>query len=435
MEKLGFNDIFDFLAVELGKSAKDLRALAAASEGVERLAAILTEAAFTGELHKLTDPLMSPGESTPLIASDVTLTQSRIKSLINRQLKYPESPIGPLNIAPDEAVMGHYRALLRSHFSQLASSLSSNPSQNIRQLHTAINTVPKLNELQDDYSKVLDLVLASPEAVARILPSLSGGKRDGFAESVDASLCAMALRVLCGILGMSHPHKSELLELGMAALLQDVGAKSGMKEEEDPDHPERSAQIAREMGANDTIVELVKNHHRLTNEIGAPLFNSGALISEAEATLISTNAILSELRTNSTGHSFEIAKNLHHLARMGFLDVRVVKAFTRLFLPKIQAVIIEKAEGLKDACALSVNNPILWPVSGGKAPSVFICRHFDCEYATPQISRLATDIPFKIDGRVIAVITKGEYFTCPLLTKHLKTLYQRIQEQLDQEVK
>lgn len=432
MDRLGFRDIFDFLALELHKSAEELRKVAlSGDEGAARLVTALEQTNFDGDSLKLVDPLIRPGESTPLVAAEVALTTSRIKALISRQAQFPDATIGPLNIAPDEATVNHYRALIRSHINGLLHSVGAAHST-MRHLHDAIRAVPRLNEIETDFSLILDTLLASPSTVGTLLPRLSSRRADAFSDGVDTAIVAMALRIICGHMGMAIANRSELLELGMAALLQDVALKGSP--EEDPEHPAKSSALVTEMGLGMETALLVASHHEIEDDAGRPVFLSGQLLSNNLAVLVSANAILAEVRADTSGHHFETAKNLHHLARMGFLHPLVVRAFTRLYLPKIQAVVIEKAESIKEVCPHGPHHPILWPISGGKAPSVLICNYTECVNSTPQVSRLATDIPFSVGGRVVAVIKKGEYFTCPICTSQLKVLYQKIKEQLNQEV-
>jgi hypothetical protein len=179
------------------------------------------------------------------------------------------------------------------------------------------------------------------------------------------------------------------------------------------------------------VVDLIRFHHRIEDEQGRPVFRSGETLPSTRAVLVSVNVFMGEIQGSTPGKIFETVKNLNYLAHNGFVDALSVKVFARLCLPKLQALILEKADEIAEKCPKGSYNPILWPVTGGKAPTIFLCKNFDCGHRTSQVSCLATNIPFLVNGIQVAVIKKGDYFTCPPCTAALRKLYDYIQKQLE----
>ena len=428
MDGFDFKDIFQLIAVELDSDIEEIRKIAlSGEEGVTSLIRRLEKTDFDSSPPVLSDPIMHPAQSLPLVAADLPITVNRIKSLALRQLNNPEETIGPFSLSADEATVNHYRAVIKNRFETIIASLTSSGRRSVRQLHAAMRSMHTLSGVEKDFTELVDTLLASPRSVGVLLARLAGSGRDIFEDGVDTSLVAIALRILAEEHGMSIPARIDLKELGLAALLQDTALEKGAE----IGHPAVSAALALDLGLGPSVARLITLHHRMTDDQGTPIYRSGEFLTDNQSVLITVNGIMKEVWEEPQGGQLDTAKSLYHLAKMGYLDIRVVKAFSRLYLPKSHAAIMEKAESVKEYCPHGISFPILWPLSGGKAPTLFICGNSECINASNQVTRLARDIPLNVLGRDVALIRKGDYFTCPYLTGKLKLLYDKIREILD----
>jgi hypothetical protein len=212
-----------------------------------------------------------------------------------------------------------------------------------------------------------------------------------------------------------------LLEIGLAGLLHDLSLALDPHAQRD-DHAARSAELAKDMGFEGTVVDLVAHHH-----VGDPPPSAAVEdTSRSVRVLVAANTFVQKT-IERKGHVFEAVKIMNYLAEAQLLDKKVVQRFAQIFLPRLKSLVLEQADELRTQCLKPENRPILWPITGDKVPAVFLCQAIACDHQSDQVSHLAQDVPFQLGGKVIAIVNKGTYFTCPFLTAKLQQLYALIQ--------
>jgi hypothetical protein len=178
------------------------------------------------------------------------------------------------------------------------------------------------------------------------------------------------------------------------------------------------------------VVDLIRRHHDVidTSSGGPTLTNSSAVPPQARV-LVTSNVFQSMLK-QETGSPFEIMKKLNYLASKKYVDAHVVSIIAKLYLPKLKAYILEKANTISSYCKFEASTPILWPLAGDKVPAVYLCRDDSCEHKTEQWHSIAKEIEFSIGQTMVDTIQKGTYFTCPLLTTELKNMYAAVRQRI-----
>jgi hypothetical protein len=424
-------DLFGLLAFELGKPRDALRTqLAGDPTQVFAVADQLERAGFAELGLTLAEPVLDGLNGAPLLAANVTLSPKYLKSLLARQLQSEGVCFGPICLVPSEATLCHYREHLVRSLTSLVEKVRSANDTDLRILHGLIATSPELRDIETCFGHAVETLLASPAFLPVLIEALSaGGSEAVLGGGINAAFVAMAIFASWG--GPSDPEvrRRRLVHLGMAALLQDLSLLGASNADADT-HVVRSSELAQQLGAAPEVAELIRMHHAVTDEEGRPAQENPDYLAPAEKVLVTANVFLEMVGKEAKGRSFETMKELNYLAENRYLDPEAVRVLCRMFLPRVKAYIIEKAGKIADTCPSRRTRPILWPITGDKVPVVFLCQNEGCPHRTDQVSHVAQALPFWFGGREVATVAKGDYFTCPPLTAHLKRLYEVIESHI-----
>lgn len=424
-------DLFGLLAFELGKPRDALRAqLAGDPTQVFAVADQLERIGF-GELGlTLAEPVLDGLNGAPLLAANVRLSPKYLKSLLARQLQSEGVAFGPICLVPSEATLRHYREHLVRSLTRLVEKVRSANDTDLRILHGLIATSPELRDVETFFGQAVEAVLAPAGSLPVLIEALSAaGSEAVLGGGINAAFVAMALGASYEDFPDPESRRRRLVNLGMAAVLQDLSLLSGSAADADT-HVARSSELAQQMGAVSEVVELIRMHHAVTDEEGRPAQENPDYLAPAEKVLVTANVFLEIAGKEARGRSFETMKELNYLAENRYVDAEAVRVLCRMFLPKVKAYVIEKAGKIAEACPDRRNRPILWPITGDRVPVVFLCQNAECVHRTDQMSHVAQALPFWFAGREIATVAKGDYFTCPPLTGHLKRLYEIIESHI-----
>lgn len=416
-------DLLTFLAAELPHAEEELRGMLEEDpDSPERLAAALQRSSLAELPYTLATPVADRQEGAPLIAEGVRLSERMVRSLLSRQRQALDSPIGPVAFAPDEAVVAHYRRKVTRYLQDLVARVRGAETGSSGTLYKMIARSHDLARLEACFGEVVERLVASPQNLSALLPFVSRQDCHAvLARGVHTAFVAMAVLATHARSAAPAPEREAFVDLGMAALLQDLGL---VLDPETPrqDHPQRSMEIAETLGAGPAVLALILGHHCM----GARAEPSAAGPADAKGAglrvLVATNVFVGKT-CERNGQIFEAVKMMNHLAESDLLDRQVVRDLAVLFLPRVKSFVIEQANRLGKQCPAPGNTPILWPVTGGRVPVVFLCGTSGCPHQTAQVTRLAMDVPFELDGVTLATIAKGDYFTCPPLTSKLRQLH------------
>lgn len=431
-DPLVHENLLHLLALELPWSAGELGDMLRANpDNVGRIGDAIEGSGLAEQHLVLEEPLGGGANGAPLVAASVALTPRKLRSLLTRQLQNPGEPLGPIVVRLDDATLARYRKRIANRLETLITQVREHNAGNIQVIHRRIASAPPLACVQETFDTLVAEVLASPASLLRILPSLADSRTDStLTVAINAAFVSMAALLLYERFPDTSARQDAISTVGMAALLQDFSRLTD-PELGEVEHLGPSADIARELGAPEAVAALILRHHAVQDADGEPLLRHNGEMGSLARVLITTNVFLGEVGQRGAGQGFETMKNLGFLAECGLIDRKAFEILSRLYLPKLKAAVLEKTSQLAALCPTPGSSPILWPISGDKLPSVFLCRSSFCEHRTSQLSRLAVDIPFIVEGRTVATIPKGSYFTCPFLTSRLKSLYAAIQTHVE----
>jgi hypothetical protein len=421
---LGYDNLLSLLAVELRESPVQLReALLSGSSAPADVIELLEEKGFFETGFCLASPIHDPADGATLLTENSVLKPSYIKALLSRQATDWDHPIGPLWFEPRPPILQHFGGKLRAHFEALVGQARSQRSEGSKRIHRALAHAPILHCVNECFDEVLQALLSEERALGAFLPAITrveSGPTVG--KSVDCAFISMAVLALYSQQQPLARRKEYIKPVGTAALLQDL---SLLVESSPPlaDHAARSAQMAAHLGLGDGVEQAVRFHHQVRDPSGLPALSDATALSVHAKVLVAVNVFL-ELAAGAFGGSlFEIMKAMNRLAAGRYLDGEAVRALARLYLPKGKCFILEEASAIARRCPKAYAAPVLWPVTGDKVPTVFLCRVENCEHQTDQTSYIAKSVPFIVQGESIGTIHQGEYFTCPHLTGMLERMY------------
>ena len=423
-EPLTFPGVLDFVALELGRDPAALKeALRQDAGRAEVLADELAGTPLARVRLELAEPICPATGEAPLLAAGAELGMKHLRTLLKRQASEPRRPLGPLCLQANASLLGHWQTLLRERVQPAVESARNGggrSGQLVSQLlpqsshHTLVETC------LDDAVQALT---AHEPFVPLFLGMVSNPANRAVLEaSVNTARVALAVLGEYRRFPSEEERQTAFQELATAALLQDV---SRMEEPDTPpeEHADRSRQRVLELNLGMAVAMLVRDHHKTKTPTGEPVLRSKMTVGESARVLVVANCFLSLAGQSTKGGGFEAIKGLNHLSVGGFVDKGAVDVLSRLFLPKVKALILTRASKLAAHCPQGPTVPVLWPVTGDLVPAVFICNSEGCEEQSTQVSYVAQNIPFELDGEEITTIRKGNYYLCPNLSDQLKELY------------
>ncbi|MBI5016143.1 MAG: hypothetical protein HZB55_11755 [Deltaproteobacteria bacterium] len=427
MNDIEYADIFELLAPELEQSASALRAaLQKDGTGISSVVQSLESSGFDDSGMILSAPVIDHGQAIPLVAEGAKLTTRYVKALLGRQCQDVNTAIGPLKIAPTEALVAHYRSKMRRVLNAIVADVSRARSQGLRRFYGAADSSGHLKVAQECFAEVSEKLLESPECVTSLVRMVAASaRRDPFGDGPDAALVAMVL--FHQYLDRPGDDRGALVTIGTAALLQDISLSGENLQRATAQHAAQSAGMAATLGASPRVVGLIRQHHTMTDPQGRPALMSRGFLTPEAKVLVATNAFTDECSQSANGNPFEVAKKLSHLAAQRYVDTRAVRILCRLLLPKLKAYVLEQSDRIAAQCTRAEATPILWPILGDKVPTVFLCQDSLCQHRTEQVSHISRPVVFQVEGQEVASVSAGDYSTCSALTPHLRALHVALQ--------
>lgn len=437
MEPVRFETLYDLLAIELDRDAEKVR------EGVASNPEALGEAAnavFGARSFPwtLAEPITTAEGSMTLLATGADLGK-KVGSIVSRQAKDPDVPIGPVVFMPGDQLVEHYRRMVLSRLTPAIDETKTSPSPVLSRIFGA--TKGPLHAFMD--STVEKGAARSFATSSGLMTMLSVVRGAGFAErwklSVESAYVAMAVMGAMSELAEEEQLKPSIEAVGNAALYQDLAVmlKPSLYAKETARHPQRSAQIAGMLGVPPQVCALIELHHSYVSDEaeaqkeGEPKAGGQPKGLPVEAkVLVVANLFMSALHeAHRLGGDIEAIKGLNFMMGEGKIDKRAVVTLTRLYLSHKFALFFEKAMEIAALCPFEGQaEPILWNILGERSPQKFICRFKDCMHLGSQQTLVSQTIPVRFDGKVVSKIRKGEYTSCRYLTNKLGELYKEISQ-------
>jgi hypothetical protein len=424
VELLTFEGLLDFVALELGRDPAVLTQSLRQDPGrSEALADELAGSALARVRLELAAPLRLASGEAPLLAARAELEMKHLNTLLKRQASRLEVPLGPLVLQANASLLGHFQDLIRKRLSPVVDEARGNERVS---LLLAQSSCDKLVE------SGVDEALQSLSAHDPFLPlflrvvSTPAG-RALLGSSVNVARVALAVLGEYRRFPSDEKRRHAFAELATAALLQDVSLMANPAVA-GSEHAERSRQHTLDLGLGVAVAGAVGDHHRTRTPSGKPVLHSKMTLTENARVLVVANCFLSLAEKSGKGGGFEAVKGLNYLAGSGYVDKAAVDVVSRLFLPRVKALILARAYTIAENCPQGPSAPVLWPITGDKVPSVFVCNRQGCDNLSEQINFLARNIPFEIDGEEVTTVRKGNYYICPLLSARLRDLYNIISQ-------
>lgn len=438
-QPLEFESLYELLSVELSRPLADVQAAAVKPDAAEALEQAATQAlGQRGFAYELADAVANPADGQVLLTKGQDLRQ-RIGSLMTRQLRIPDQPLGPIALVPKVELLSHYRRMVEERLRPAREMALSAQNPVMGRLTASLG--PERKALcEQALDQALSRALLNPPGVLLLLQATRDPEaKDIWRRCYQTAFVAMSIDVEAHELSSKEELASETGVLAPAALLADLAVllKPSLYRNDAVRHPARSAQLARELGFGEETCAVIAEHHRFL----APLGGDHKADEEAEESRLPASAIPFAARVllvaglfisildnpDKPGHDIEAIKGLSFLMAEGKVDRRAVTALTRLYLSKKFALFVEKAGEIAKLCPHdSVAEPILWNILGERSPQKFICKYENCAHRGSQMTMVSSSIKVVFEGKVLGKIGKGEYMSCRRLTEELGKLYAEI---------
>lgn len=437
---LQFENLYEFLSLELDRPAADIHEEAAHPDGAESLEAA-TAAAFKGRgfvPYELAEPVRSPSDGQVLVNLGQDLRQ-KIGSLLAWQCRASDSPVGPICLAAKPEIMDCYRKIVEARLKPARELALSNQNFILERLMGAVGAKKK-----NLFGEITDSVLKRAMSSSGGLMVFLQATRDQTAKDIwkrtfQTAYVAMSIADGANELTEEDELREIILRTGSAALLADLAVmlKPALYKNDATRHPVRSVQIASEMGFDGAVQSVIADHHRFLVPLGGemdhdaepdqPPVPASTIPFEARILLVAGLFMTILDEPSRRGRDIEAIKGLGFLMAEGKVDRRAVTTLTRLYLSHKFALFVEKATEIATHCPHeNTAVPILWNILGERNPQKFICNYRNCAHLGSQVTMVSNAIKVEFDGKTIGKIKKGEYYSCRLLTEELGKLYLEI---------
>ena len=429
MEPIRFENLYDFLNVEINRPLDKIHGSVASDpdELAEAANQVFLSRPFP---YTLVEPITTQDGSMTLLAAGSDLAK-KVGSVVSRQAKDPENPIGPIVLTPGDSLVGHYRKMILDRAAPALDDMKTKPPRVVARLHGAVK--PSQRATMDSIlEKALGKSMASAAALMTMIQATRSEVFDSrWRLSLQSAYTGMAIMGALSELAAEENLSPSIERIGTAALFQDLAVimKPQLYAKDTARHPIRSAQLAESLGFEKPVTELIVNHHSLTDDSADSAAEEKAVSLSVEAkVLVVANLFISAVNeSQKAGSDIEAIKGLNYLMGDGKADKRSVVTLTRLYLSQKFALFYEKAMEIASKCVHeNMAEPILWNILGERNPQKFICNYKDCAYLGSQQTLVSHTIPVEFDGKVVGKIRKGEYYSCRLLTGELANLYKEI---------
>lgn len=433
MEPLVFGNLYSLIAAELGKpSSRVEESFATDGEAMaDETGKAFGQHTFS---YKLVEPIKSPDGAITLLAEGADLSKF-LPSVLSRQQQSPNRSIGPIALAPSEAVVGHYRKRILNRLTPAVEDARANPTPVISRLFRAVKPEHR-GQMDDALGKAVNRPLASSKGLMTMLEALENDRFDAlWKKSIQSAYAGMALMTGVSDATATEPLGSALEVVGSAALYQNLGEMVSRVDEATGARL-TSGMLAEAVGLSPRISEIIEQRHRYVRSAEESLEseepesrtpgNQDASV-EARVLAVADIFVTAIHERRGSGSDIEAIKALNFMVSRGKIDKRAVVALTRLYLSHKFAIFFEKAIEIAAMCPFeSEAEPILWNILGERNPQKFICKRMECAYMGSQTTLVSQTIPVTFDGKVVGKIPKGEYNSCRQLTGELAKLYKEI---------
>lgn len=437
MEPIRFENLYDLLAIELSREFDAVRAgIGSDPDSIGDAA----EKAFSSNTfsYSLLEPITTPDGSMTLLAAGSDFGK-KVSSVVSRQAKDPDYPLGPIVLTPSDPLVGHYRKMILDKMTPPLDELKSTPPPALARIFSAVKPAARAH-MDATVEKGVAKSFSTAQGLMMMLQVI---RSEGFTQrwrvSVESAYASMAVMGAMSELSSDENLRPSIEAVGNAALYQDLSVmlKPGLYARDTARHPLRSAQMAETIGIDKQACGLIELHHAYVSDEKDPAEaadadkkQNGALKNmpvEAKVLVVANLFMAAVNDSQKMGGDIEAIKGLNFLMGEGKVDKRAVVTLTRLYLSQKFALFFEKAMEISALCPFeSTADPILWNILGERNPQKFICNYKECMHLGSQQTLVSQTIPVKFDGKVVSRIRKGEYYSCRFLTGKLADLYKEI---------
>lgn len=435
-QNIVFPDLVSFLSFELDQPSEVVRrALWADPAGLPALLEEIGRSELFQWNPTVAEPIFHGPSSrgAALIEANIPLQPDYLARLVERQVKSADTPIGPISMELTSGLLFHYRERISRKMGALLTEVRRSARGGVAGIHRLLSVSPELGCVQEVFEEIVAGLLSNPRMLQTMILAFSENEAGtGLKKGVNTAFVAMSVLAQCSRSVSTDAKKRKLIEIGMAAVLQDI---SLLSEESLPpeDHPELSAQIASQRGAQENVASLIRLHHTLKAADGSPVLRNGDALSLEARALVVTNTYLDLVDQNLYGGTVELIKRLNHLASEKYIDADAVRVLSRMCLPNIKSSLVDGANEIALSCVQRNKCAIPWPVVGDRIPAVLICKSESCMHRASQTISVTKTIPFIVDDKLLATIPSGDYRVCSLLSVRLRNLYTSVQAQISQQ--
>jgi hypothetical protein len=362
----------------------------------------------------LSEDLYQKGNPTPLLTKGTDLWNN-IDSVIRRIAMDSESIERPKIAASDEVNI-YLRGKIIEHVESTKYKILK--AAKYKRIYDAEENKKDFKEIADALGEIIDKYLASPEVLFGIFSAIKNQEKSFMLDDcVNASFLSMfTLKNRKGFSEYSENSREQLIDIGSAALFRDI-SKITYAERYSPEdiceHPEKSAEIAEEIGLNPDVIFAIRNHHNISldkTELNSPSENA-----QLYKDVIVVVDMFIDLTSEKKFNENEVIIGFNNLAKSGYLDELSVIALGNMYVGKDKNSLIANGLSLIRECKSINKKAYIWDPKA-QIPYAIICANLKCKHKGPFYVETHRTIETDFD---MGMVPPGKYSHCRKLTKKL----------------
>lgn len=412
---LEFKDFYDFLSMELNTGRSNIESMILTSDKKNIINELKKSSPklFEMEIDLLTD--IKDSYNNVLLHKSVEFI-NYLPSLIEWRIKNPDSKLLSFSLKASPILIEYYKDKIIKNMTNMLEKLKNYKHNKFSSVYEKISEDESIIEIEKTFLSIVDNIMDTPQGISSMLRIAGNSNSNSYMleHGINASFISMSVMNLFA--EVDSLQKMKVLNMGYIALFQNISMMDGYYSQIDVKrHAQLSAVIANNLMLPAEVIDTILNHHSYEDENGIlPVFKRRSVdLSEYMRVLLSVNLFMDTVSTmNLDCSGMEINKVMWFLARSGYTQISIVKIFAELFLPTKDFEVLATNYMIAGKCP---NDPIIWNLKGGVAPTKFLCQKEDCKYLSNAITIMPQDINFYHNDKRLDFVKKGTYYSCKMM--------------------
>lgn len=409
-------DAFAIIADDLNLSPDQL--IITARQNPEGLRKDLEQSGLAHLPFILEEDLRVHGSRAPILVRGMNLMNNI--DAVFRILQLEQSFIAPPSIKPDTRINNYLKNKIRADLERISRKVRTS-----KKFGTFFLRAEKNQDVRfaiNNLTAALHKYLSSPEVIAALWSSLRDVGRSSLMEDcVNASLLAMiaaAAYFQTDQIAEKTLRRTQITNIGLSALFQDLSilANGGRDPDSGTGHAASSARLVRQIDLPEECIIAIAHHHRITDERGRPVLESGSPGLCERILVCITYFLRCVLKKYFDLSIDEAIYIMNYYARRLYFDQKVVMALGQMGVGGLKSRIMSMAADLVQKCDRQYE-PHLWDVNAA-VPNRIICGRNCCEHLGEERVYLFRQVVFETPEHRF-IIAAGQYRHCRKLTEKL----------------